>query len=233
MEQNSNIENQFRDKLNSREIEPTQMAWDRLDAMLSVAESKQPKKKINWLLIAAGFIGILFSGIVVFQLNNKNIVSNNAAAIVQKTNSLAKKQIQINNESEIIASSNLNQISKPAVQNQQLAAQNAIINKKTIVKSFKNSNQEAQVAQNAVIENRISNEVATPKISINPETLLATVETINTNQTAVSKSISVNANSLLSQVNGELSQEFRETKFQKLKRNYQNVKVAMESRNNK
>ena len=37
----NNIENQIREKLNSREIQPTEMAWDRLDAMLSVAEEKK------------------------------------------------------------------------------------------------------------------------------------------------------------------------------------------------
>jgi hypothetical protein len=37
----NNIENQIREKLNSREIKPTEMAWDRLDAMLSVAEEKK------------------------------------------------------------------------------------------------------------------------------------------------------------------------------------------------
>ena len=233
MEQNNNIENQFRDKLNSREIAPTQMAWNRLDAMLRVAESKQPKKEINWLLIAAGFIGILFSGIAVFQLNTNNIVTNNVAAVVQKTNSLEKNQLQITNENENSASSNLIQISKPAIQSRQIITKTAIVNKKTIANSIQNKNQVAQVTQNAVHENRISNDGATPKISVNSETLLAAVETTNTNHNTTSKSISVSANSLLSQVNGELNQEFRETKFQKLKRNYQNVKVAMESRNNK
>ena len=31
------LENQFREKLNNREIQPSANAWDRLDAMLSVA----------------------------------------------------------------------------------------------------------------------------------------------------------------------------------------------------
>ena len=233
MEQNSNIENQFRDKLNSREIEPTQLAWDRLDAMLSVAESKQPKKKINWLLIAAGFIGILFSGIVIFQLNTNRIISNNTIMVAQKTNSLSKKQNQINNKTKNSTSSNLNQIAKPIIQNQQLAAQTSIVNQKSTVKVIQNSNQKVQVAQNVVIENQISNNVATSKISVNPEALLASVEVLKPTPINSPAAITVNANSLLSQVNNELSQEFRETKFQKLKRNYQNVKVAMESRNNK
>ena len=68
MEPNKNLENQFRDKLNARQIEPAAAAWDRLNAMLTVTEIKPTKKKTNWLLIAAGFVGLLFSGFVIYQL---------------------------------------------------------------------------------------------------------------------------------------------------------------------
>ena len=37
------IEKQFREKLNTREIQPSVQVWDRLDAMLSVAEEKKTK----------------------------------------------------------------------------------------------------------------------------------------------------------------------------------------------
>lgn len=40
MEQNK-LETQIKEKLNSREIQPSEMAWDRLDAMLSVSEEKK------------------------------------------------------------------------------------------------------------------------------------------------------------------------------------------------
>ena len=39
----NNIENQIREKLNSREIQPSAQAWDRLDAMLTVGEEKKNK----------------------------------------------------------------------------------------------------------------------------------------------------------------------------------------------
>ena len=37
------LENQIREKLHSREIQPSAQAWDRLDAMLTVAEEKKNK----------------------------------------------------------------------------------------------------------------------------------------------------------------------------------------------
>jgi hypothetical protein len=40
------IDNQIRQKLNGREIQPSAQAWDRLEAMLVVSEVKKPKKNI-------------------------------------------------------------------------------------------------------------------------------------------------------------------------------------------
>ena len=53
----NNLEKDFRNKLNQREIQPSEKAWDRLDAMLSVAEKKKPKR--TWMYIAASFLGFL------------------------------------------------------------------------------------------------------------------------------------------------------------------------------
>ena len=64
MEQN-NIENQFRDKLNSREIKPSENSWDRLDAMLTVAE--KPKKNYRWMFFAASFLGFILIATIFFS----------------------------------------------------------------------------------------------------------------------------------------------------------------------
>lgn len=61
----NNIENQFAEKLNAREIKPSPMAWDRLDAMLSVAE--KPKRNFSWIYIAASFLGFILIAAVFFN----------------------------------------------------------------------------------------------------------------------------------------------------------------------
>ena len=38
------IDNQIKSKLNTREIQPSAQAWDRLDAMLMVSDNKKKKK---------------------------------------------------------------------------------------------------------------------------------------------------------------------------------------------
>lgn len=42
--ESNNIENQIKQKLANREIQPSGQTWDRLDAMLTVAEEKNLKK---------------------------------------------------------------------------------------------------------------------------------------------------------------------------------------------
>ena len=61
------IEEQFKELLNSRELQPSDKAWDRLDAMLSVAEEKKTKRSFGWLYMAASIIGFLFVGRLFFR----------------------------------------------------------------------------------------------------------------------------------------------------------------------
>lgn len=42
----NNFDNNIQQKFNSREIEPSAQAWDRLDAMLTVAEEKKTTQKL-------------------------------------------------------------------------------------------------------------------------------------------------------------------------------------------
>lgn len=60
-----NIDKQFKRQLDQRSIKPNLTSWDRLDAMLEVADSQKPAKKRYWLAIAASIIGLLGIGIAV------------------------------------------------------------------------------------------------------------------------------------------------------------------------
>ena len=67
------IEKQFREKLNAREIQPSAQAWDRLDAMLSVAEEKKTKKPFGFLFIAASILVFATLGLFFFNQNGTEI----------------------------------------------------------------------------------------------------------------------------------------------------------------
>ena len=72
--------------------------------------------------------------------------------------------------------------------------------------------------------------IETPKrVSINADDLLASVE--NSSKSQGKSAIKVNANSLLSQVDGELELTFREKVINRINKNYQEAKVAITTRN--
>ena len=73
------IDNQIREKLNAREIQPSAQAWDRLDAMLTISEEKKPKKGYGWFFVAASTI--LFFGLGFFLFNSKIVSSNISTSI--------------------------------------------------------------------------------------------------------------------------------------------------------
>ena len=87
----SKIENQIKEKLNTREIQPSAPAWDRIDAMLSVAETQKPKRNFTWMYLAASFL--LFFGLGFFLLNtNENVTIENTIPVV--TNEVENEKIE-------------------------------------------------------------------------------------------------------------------------------------------
>jgi hypothetical protein len=229
MEPNKNTEHQFKDKLNARQIQPSAAAWDRLDAMLSVAEQKKPQRRFNFLSIAAGFAGIVFAVVLVYQIKLNQVTSDATVAIVPN---------KVNNVSQNngFVMSNSVKVQTAATSKQErvvLSKKKFILNQKDAVANSQIKNQNAVVAQNEANDNQNATEIATQQLKVNAELLLTAVETSEPKQIKPVVLIAVDANSLLSEVNGELRQEFRETKFQRLKRNFQSAKVAVNARNNK
>ena len=76
----NNIENQIREKLNSREIQPSAQAWDRLDAMLTVGEEKKTKRSFfsfKYIGIAASVLVFVTLGLFFFNQKNTTIETQN------------------------------------------------------------------------------------------------------------------------------------------------------------
>ena len=230
MEQHE-LENEFRNKLNQREINPSENAWDRLDAMLTVAEEKKPVRRYSWLYVAASIIGFAFLGTFFFsQIDKKIVVEKNEVVIEnnQKVEPIQKEVPSIipsNSQKESLAViSEVNTVKK---------------NRRTIKSVIKNQN---QVAQNS------NSDSLTPRHKDN-ESIQETEQIVSLNinnnsvdemlavaQTASKASnsrtiVRVNPNALLSQVDGELELSFREKVINKVNKNYQTVKVALANRN--
>lgn len=222
MEQNK-LENEFRKKLNQREITPNENSWDRLDAMLTVAEGEKPTRSYSWIYIAASIIGFAFLGTFFFTQNNQNTTIESNEVVIENN----KKAEPIQKEISIVPP---NPKSESTVVISELK------------KAKRNSQIKYQVAQNSssdnlipIFEKKETNQeivqVATSNTSdVNVDKMLAEVQTSSKEGNSKTK-IKVNPNTLLTQVDGELELSFREKVINKVNKNYQTVKVALANRN--
>jgi hypothetical protein len=230
MEQNK-LETQFKEKLNSREIKPTEMAWDRLNAMLSLAESsdsrltKKPKRKFTWLYIAASFIGFLLISTVFFnQKENSNDIKKNNVVIentIQKESS--KTEIKSIKKDPNFSKTILKSETKPLVQTQK--------NTKPEVENltFKTQkNAVAEIQPNTQNESIVEHKNTIPE---NIDNLLASVEK-NPKSGSKYSSVKINSTDLLNQVDGELQVSFREKALNTITQKYKEAKEALVNRNN-
>lgn len=214
------FDNQFKEKLSTREIKPSDAAWDRLDAMLSVSE--KPKRKFNWLYIAASVLVFFTVGTVFFNqkesvvLNPKNTIkiqneitikSNEAAPIL---NSSKKSAVVISETKKSISKSNIIPSTNKQLKNNNQIVAVSIINQKTEQKSIVNPTNVLLVENQLVIVENLKKE----------------------NSSDQKSKIHVNPDNLLSQVDGELELSFREKVINKVNKNYQTLKVALDNRNN-
>ncbi|MBE8725664.1 hypothetical protein [Flavobacterium hungaricum] len=230
----NNFEKDFRDKLNERKIEPSNKAWDRLDAMLSVAEEQKPKKKNRkWLYIAASFVGFLLAGTIFFNQNN-NTAETPKTVVVEKEmqqESITEPVVHnIDSTKTVIVSSEKN-VEKTIIKQEK-------ISNRTINKTLKNeSNQIAEssiINQNNQSKQPVNNQTViaeTPKKE-NVDQLLEIAENkVIAESKAKKAKVKINASDLLNQVDGELELSFREKMITKVNKNFQEVKVAVTNRN--
>jgi len=218
------IDNQIKEKLNAREIQPSAPAWDRLDAMLTVAETQQPKRNFTWLYIAASFL--LFFGLGFFLLNtNENVTIENTIPVV--TNEIINEKIE---ENQLPTEIKFNTSEETVlVENSKLKNESIKINDENHVDS-----------KNQVIADNISPITHHPSPNnykyLSPEELLAQIEQpskVDTNKIKINtvNKIKVDANELLTKAEQEIHQKHKESTIDKLRRNFNEVKSAVANRN--
>jgi len=227
----NNFEKDFREKLNNRTIEPSDKAWDRLDAMLSITENKKPKKKNKWLYIAASFVGFLLVGTFFFNQKEQTIKVPQSVVVEDniKKDSVVKPALNsVDSIKTVIASSeqtsvqksnnkeiNNNQKSNATLKNES----NQVAESSIIIKN----NQEKQSIPN---QNQISKNENVDQLLVNAEKAV-----VAENSAKQKSKVKINADDLLNQVDGELELSFREKVISKVNKNYQTVKVALANRN--
>lgn len=243
----NNFEKDFRDKLNQRKIEPSNKAWDRLDAMLSIAEEEKttvlPRSKNDskrkWLYIAASIAGFLLVGTILFNQKENSVETPKNNVVVEENrekDSIVQPALNVVDsiKQEVVVSE------KESVEKEEkLKHKHLDVSGQKSSKSTKNGSN--QIAESSIIiKNNQEKQSKTNQTSIGEtskkesvDQLLDSVEkTIVAENSAKPKSkVKVNANDLLNQVDGELELSFREKVVTKVNKNYQSVKVALANRN--
>jgi hypothetical protein len=232
------LEQDFKQKLEQRTIQPTEMAWDRLDAMLSVAEKQKKKPGRNWMYIAASFLALLLVGTFFLNKEKQDSVTN-------INNSVTETRSERGTTIDTAVKPSV--INEPFTEEDAVATTTSISTGKVSVTPAKSiSSKKSDVSSTVVAatnDNADSNTDVTKvksgpaKINVDAADLLASVDTPAANEAiavsakAKKQSVKVNPNSLLSSVEGELDDSFRGKVLQSVAKNYDKIKTSVASRN--
>lgn len=221
------IDNQIRQKLNGRAIQPTAQAWDRLDAMLALSEAKKVKKNQNWIFVAASIV--LLSGLGYFLFNaNDTTEINNSVPVVTTSNE----------EIDTIETNKTNEIS--VKKEQPVLVQNEVHDSKKQSKFIKIVGTNELIKEKNIIEENPTLILQQPSTNtykyVSPENLLAEAQTAakstpSDKKTIVKPRIKVDAASLLTSVEKELDDTHKESTLDKLSKKIQDAKSALVNRN--
>lgn len=225
------IENQFKEKMNAREITPSKASWDRLDAMLTIAE--KPKRNFKWMYIAASVLGFLLIGTLYLNQNNKvTVVANdtivvNEPKVIPEINSTPAK-INLVKKIEITS---INEQHLASTEIQVKADSNKVLSNPVVLVTEKEVIQEQQIS---IINQKTEQKIVPTKPKyVNADELLASVDNASPKKSsmAAKTNVKVNSNELLTQVDGELDLTFREKAIKTVNQNFKAVKLALSNRN--
>lgn len=220
-----NLDNQIKSKLNTREIQPSAQAWDRLDAMLTVSENKKSRNGYGMLFVAASVVLFFGLGFFIFNQNEEPKINNSIPVVTS-----------VDEDIDSIETNKINQISvekeQPILVQNENNFSTTQTNKKSegINKSLKK--------EHVLVENITSNpQQPSPSIQLpSPEKLLVEVpvnqkEIPSNKKNSVKSKIKIDAASLLSTVEKELDENHKETTLDKLTKKFQDAKSALANRN--
>jgi hypothetical protein len=219
------LENQIKEKLNARKIEPSEPSWNKLETLLSASEDKKAKKSYAWFFAAASIVLFFGIGIYFFTTNTTSETQNQVPEVVA-TN-------------KVVDSVETNTTEEVSVKNQPILVQTKIKKIRIQINEGKSlvSDEKQLPSPYSLLPASSSQHPASSSYKyITPETLLTEVQTgekVNpSDKKIISKpKIKVDANSLLSTVEKELDDTHRETTLDKLTRKFNDAKSALANRN--
>ena len=255
------FEEQLKDKLEKRSLQPSADSWSKLSDRLDKEERQSKKPWFGWLSIAAGLILFLAIAIQVFgsksaeeakpELVNEDVKEQKIDEKQPQFKELNTIDLALEEETIEVNEKKSQSVDKPKIRNYKSAV------KKRPKKDIQFADTRAE--DNSKLEQDPSqfhkSEILNKEALINTEAVakaLGTIKTENTivtdkevdsllkvaskelfrNQLKKETSKTVDAKSLLEDVEEEMGQSFRSKVFEALKGSYETVKTAVAERNN-
>lgn len=220
-----NLDNQIKSKLNTREIQPSSQAWDRLDAMLTVSENKKSKKGYGWFFAAAAVVLFFGLGFFIFNQNEAPKINNSIPVVTSVE--------------EVIDSIETKKINQISVEKEQPILVQNENNFSTTQTNKKSEGSKELLKKEHILEgnNTPNSQLPTPSFQHpSPEKLLVEVpvnqkEIPSDKKNSVTSKIKIDAATLLSTVEKELDENHKETTLEKLTKKFQDAKSALANRN--
>lgn len=243
------FEEDMRDTLEKRSIQPSKNAWNKLASNLDTKEKKNNKKPFWWFGIAASFIGIIWISTVFFNTNveiiepvivdSQTIIEETPTQIIEEETksdaAILIAEVSVQEEPKLQEGASINEIESPQKVEKIKVLENPTIEEELVAVQTKESKPltseeqkiEEVVAQ--IIELQSQNERVT---DAEIDALLFKAQNeIRMKNSADVEIISVSAYALLMDVEQELDPSFRNKVFDLLKENYNSVKNTIAQRN--
>ena len=242
------FEENIKDKLEKRTINPSDKSWEKLLFKLDEQEGKSKNKVIWWIAFAASLVGVFLATTIFFDKGENNLVSPTVVEspindIKKQKQALPPKEVVVENEE-----SSLNEINKLQKKSKikivrQKAVSNVVKKNKVLGNDYNESNSvesnvlkisesisEAVNHQEIVSQNPELNKDLVTDLEI--ESLLKNAQKDITLQRINKENIiTVDANSLLQDVESDLDLSFRDKMFNTIISSYNTVKTAVVERN--
>jgi hypothetical protein len=203
------FETHVREQLQQRTLEPSTQAWDRLDAMLTVAE--RPRKNFLWWYAVAA-IFVLGGVLGLWKLQQQELTSNESEIVLEESKSEPLQNTTEFIPQEIIANPSVESV---VVSVSEVTPQPKALKEEVLLKEVNVVfSEEPAAVEHAIFE------VKNPLLETKSEEGLA-----------VKSSLTVDPQKLLNSVEREVEIHHRNTVIESINKNYQTFKQALATRN--
>lgn len=244
-------ENNIKKTLEKRRIEPSAASWDSLANRLDVADKKKIKMPFWWMGIAASLIGVLLMTNAFFKDNpadaqkpvivdvqkpvDKKLLTEPVSGQHLATESETVKNVEMTEKetsiNQFIKDKNTLDLATP-IQSTIAKTEKTATSEQVELEAEKQSFEDKKVSEIVAQINEIKSQGQTVTDADIEALLLKAQKEITFQSVLKESTMTVDANSLLQDVESELQQSFRNKIFEALKNSYETVKTAVAERNN-